>query len=205
MQAISKAELSFSAPERTARAPAGQLVATAPAVANEATGTAGKGAKVRATLRARLGEDIYTSWFNALEFDEFDGKTVKVSVPVKFLRKWIQSHYLDELLACCRSEFKTAEIVEVPCSPAGWLGAAPCARAGRAGHRRCAKRQQSCVRWAASSRSGPPPFPAPSPGARASTASRALPSIPTTHSRTSSSALRTAWPMQAPCRLRKPC
>jgi chromosomal replication initiator protein len=113
MHAISKAELSFSAPERTARAPAGQLVATAPAVANEATGTAGKGAKVRATLRARLGEDIYTSWFNALEFDEFDGKTVKVSVPVKFLRKWIQSHYLDELLACCRSEFKTAENVEV--------------------------------------------------------------------------------------------
>ncbi|WP_439543686.1 chromosomal replication initiator protein DnaA [Hyphomicrobium sp.] len=122
MQAISKAELSFS-PERTARAPAGQLVATAPAVANEATGTAGKGAKVRATLRARLGEDIYTSWFNALEFDEFDGKTVKVSVPVKFLRKWIQSHYIDELLACCRSEFKTAENVEVVVRQPG--GSAP--------------------------------------------------------------------------------
>lgn len=79
----------------------------------EGTGTEGKGAKVRATLRARLGDDIYTSWFNALEFDEFDGKTVKVSVPVKFLRKWIQSHYLDELLTCCKSEFKTAEHVEV--------------------------------------------------------------------------------------------
>lgn len=79
----------------------------------EGTGTEGKGAKVRATLRARLGDDIYTSWFNALEFDEFDGKTVKVSVPVKFLRKWIQSHYLDELLTCCKAEFKTAEHVEV--------------------------------------------------------------------------------------------
>ena len=44
----------------------------------------------RVTLRARLGDDIYTSWFNALEFDEFDGKTVKVSVPVKFLRNWIR-------------------------------------------------------------------------------------------------------------------
>lgn len=125
MHAISKAELSFTALERTARAPVGQSV-TAPAVSNNAvpavsnagsngdvTGTAGKGAKVRATLRARLGEDIYTSWFNALEFDDFDGKTVKVSVPVVFLRKWIQSHYLDELLACCRFEFKTAENVEV--------------------------------------------------------------------------------------------
>ncbi len=111
MQAITKAELSFAS-ERTVRSAPGQLsVAEAPA--GELTGTEGKGAKVRATLRARLGEDIYTSWFNALEFDAFDGKTVKVSVPVKFLRKWILSHYLDELLTCCRSEFKTAETVEV--------------------------------------------------------------------------------------------
>jgi chromosomal replication initiator protein len=73
----------------------------------------GRGSKVRATLRARLGDDIFTSWFNALEFDAFDGKTVKVSVPVKFLRNWIQSHYLDDLLTCCRAEFKTAERVEV--------------------------------------------------------------------------------------------
>jgi chromosomal replication initiator protein len=81
--------------------------------ASDGIGTEGKGAKVRVILRARLGEDIYTSWFNALEFDDFDGTTVKVSVPVKFLRKWIQSHYLDELLTCCKSEFKTAERVEV--------------------------------------------------------------------------------------------
>lgn len=112
MQAISKAELSFSAPERGARGTPGGVVA-ANVQAAEGTGVEGKGAKVRATLRARLGDDIYTSWFNALEFDEFDGKTVKVSVPVKFLRKWILSHYLDELLSCCRMEFKTAENVEV--------------------------------------------------------------------------------------------
>ncbi len=120
MQAISKAELSFSAterPQRSASAP------RAEAVTVEGTGTEGKGAKVRATLRARLGDDIYSSWFNALEFDSFDGKTVKVSVPVKFLRKWIQSHYMDELLVCCRSEFKTAEEVDVSVRQPG--GGAP--------------------------------------------------------------------------------
>ena len=73
----------------------------------------GRGHKVRAMLRAQLGEDIFTSWFNALEFEAFDGKTVQVSVPVKFLRNWIQSHYEDALLACCKSEFKGAERVEV--------------------------------------------------------------------------------------------
>jgi chromosomal replication initiator protein len=77
------------------------------------TGTEGLGAKVRALLRARLGDDIFTSWFNALEFESFDGKTVKVSVPVKFLRNWIQSHFLDDLLLCCRSEFEGAENIDV--------------------------------------------------------------------------------------------
>jgi chromosomal replication initiator protein len=64
-------------------------------------------------LRARLGDDIFSSWFHALEFENFDAKTVRVSVPVKFLRTWIQSHYADDLLACCRAEFKGAEKVDV--------------------------------------------------------------------------------------------
>jgi chromosomal replication initiator protein len=72
-----------------------------------------RGQKARAMLRATLGEDIFTSWFNALEFDHFDGKTVRVSVPVRFLKNWIQSHYADDLLKCCRAEFKGAERVEV--------------------------------------------------------------------------------------------
>ena len=61
----------------------------------------------------RLGDDIFTSWFHTLEFEAFDAKTVKVSVPVKFLKTWIQSHYSDDLLSCCRAEFKGAEKVEV--------------------------------------------------------------------------------------------
>ncbi len=91
-----------------------QAVSKAEFVAEpEKSGIDGRGAKVRASLRARLGDDIFTSWFNALEFESFDGKTVKVSVPVKFLRNWIQSHYIDDLLTCCRLEFATAEHVEV--------------------------------------------------------------------------------------------
>jgi len=113
MQAISKAELSFSAADRTVRGASSQHAVSVDQKFADAGNIEGKGAKIRAMLRARLGEDIYTSWFVALEFDSFDGKTVNVSVPVKFLRKWIQSHYSDELLACCKSEFKTAEHVEV--------------------------------------------------------------------------------------------
>jgi chromosomal replication initiator protein len=128
MHAISKAELSFAKADRPERVPAIASGTTAVNVTSAADAPVPgeiRGAKVRVTLRARLGDDIYTSWFNALEFDEFDGKTVKVSVPVKFLRNWIQSHYIDDLLTCCRTEFKTAERVEVTLRQPGGISGRP--------------------------------------------------------------------------------
>lgn len=72
-----------------------------------------RGQRVRATLKARLGEDVYSSWFNALEFQSFDGRTLRVSVPVKFLKNWIQTHYSDALLSSCAIEFTGVERVEI--------------------------------------------------------------------------------------------
>src|SRR5262249_54020934 len=97
--------------------------------ASDAGGEA-KGQKTRAMLRARLGDDIFMSWFHTLEFESFEAKTVKVSVPVKFLRTWIQSHYADDLLSCCRAEFKGAEKVDVVLRQPG--GRAPARADGQA-------------------------------------------------------------------------
>lgn len=69
--------------------------------------------KIRAVLRARLGEEVYSSWFSSMEFEAVEGSTVRTSVPVKFLRNWIQNHYLDDVLAACQTEFGDAERVEV--------------------------------------------------------------------------------------------
>ncbi|MEZ5856566.1 MAG: chromosomal replication initiator protein DnaA [Hyphomicrobiaceae bacterium] len=68
---------------------------------------------MKAALKARLGDDVYSSWFGALEVDGFDGKVLRVSVPVKFLRNWIQTHYAEALLACATLEFSGVERVEV--------------------------------------------------------------------------------------------
>ena len=73
----------------------------------------GRGHKVRAMLKARLGEEIYSSWFKSLEFESFDGRIIRVSVPVKFIRNWIQEHYSEPLLSCSRAEFPDAERVDV--------------------------------------------------------------------------------------------
>jgi len=104
MQTIQKAERSA--------ATGGHSGAVQGGTADEAGGEK-QGHKARAMLRARLGDDIFSSWFHALEFESFENKTVRVSVPVKFLRTWIQSHYADDLLECCRAEFKGAEKVDV--------------------------------------------------------------------------------------------
>ena len=97
---------------------------------------AGKGEKVRAMLRAQLGDDIYSSWFGSMEFESFDGRVVRASVPVKFLQNWIQSHYADNLLQCCSAEFGGVERVEVTLRTPGMAnGRAPGAAAGTASQR----------------------------------------------------------------------
>ncbi|MEQ1519370.1 MAG: DnaA/Hda family protein, partial [Usitatibacteraceae bacterium] len=69
--------------------------------------------KIQKMLRVRLGEDVYSSWFERLAFDRISGTTLHASVPVKFLKSWIQSHYADDLLACCRSAIPQVEKVDV--------------------------------------------------------------------------------------------
>src|SRR4029078_2625178 len=82
---------------------------------SEATGKAlnARGDRVRAMLRVRFGEDIYSSWFASMEFENFDGRVVHVSVPVKFLKNCIRSHSSADLLQCGAAEFTGVERVDV--------------------------------------------------------------------------------------------
>ncbi len=56
-------------------------------------------------LRGELGEDVFTSWFGRLELDRLAEPVAYLSVPTKFLKSWIQSHYTDKLLATLITEF----------------------------------------------------------------------------------------------------
>jgi chromosomal replication initiator protein len=60
--------------------------------------------RVKQRLRAELGEDVFTSWFARVEFEEADALTVYLSVPTPFLKSWIRSHYRDRLLALWTEE-----------------------------------------------------------------------------------------------------
>lgn len=61
-------------------------------------------ARVRDRLRAEVGEDVYSSWFARMELEANEGPTVKLSVPTRFLKSWIQSHYAERVLACWQAE-----------------------------------------------------------------------------------------------------
>ena len=60
--------------------------------------------RVRDRLRAEVGDDIYSSWFARMELEGSEGDTVKLSVPTRFLKSWIQSHYAERVLTCWQAE-----------------------------------------------------------------------------------------------------
>ena len=66
-------------------------------------------------LRAELGEDVFTSWFGRLELDAVRDGVALLSVPTRFLKSWIQSHYTDKILATLTAEAPsvTAILVDV--------------------------------------------------------------------------------------------
>jgi chromosomal replication initiator protein len=60
--------------------------------------------RVKARLRAEVGDDVYSSWFARVELDGMEDGTVRLSVPTRFLKSWIQSHYAERVLACWQIE-----------------------------------------------------------------------------------------------------
>ena len=60
--------------------------------------------RVRARLRAAVGEDVFNSWFARLELEEIVDDKAHLSVPTRFLCSWIQSNYAEKILDAFRAE-----------------------------------------------------------------------------------------------------
>jgi chromosomal replication initiator protein len=59
---------------------------------------------VKGRLRAEVGEAVYSSWFARMELESVEADTARISVPTRFLKSWIQSHYVERLLSCWQFE-----------------------------------------------------------------------------------------------------
>ena len=49
-------------------------------------------------MKKKLGNDIYESWLKKINFVEEFNNYILLSVPTRFIRDWITSRYLDQIL-----------------------------------------------------------------------------------------------------------
>src|SRR6185437_7019872 len=69
--------------------------------------------RVKERLRADVGDDAYSSWFARMDLEAIDEGAVRLSVPTRFLKSWIQSHYAERVLACWQAEVADVGRVEL--------------------------------------------------------------------------------------------
>ncbi len=60
--------------------------------------------RVLKRLRGDLGESQFRSWFQEIHVERIENGEGVVSLPTRFLRNWVATHYADKLLAAWRAE-----------------------------------------------------------------------------------------------------
>ena len=68
--------------------------------------------EVQIDLKNKLGVDIYESWIKKIDFIEEFSNYLLLSVPTRFIRDWITSRYLDQILQVLKSYKKSLIRVE---------------------------------------------------------------------------------------------
>jgi chromosomal replication initiator protein len=69
--------------------------------------------RVKGRLKAEVGDDIFSSWFARMDLEAVENDTAKLSVPTRFLKSWIQSHYSDRVLSCWQAEQEGVRRIEL--------------------------------------------------------------------------------------------
>ena len=66
---------------------------------------------IQKELRHQFGNEIYESWLKKIVFEEKFTNYILVSVSTRFIRDWIVSRYLDQILGIIKKFYK--EIIRV--------------------------------------------------------------------------------------------
>ena len=61
--------------------------------------------RVAQRLRVELGDDLFTSWFGRMDAEDHSNLRLIVSVPTRFLKSWIENHYVAKLQKIAEVEF----------------------------------------------------------------------------------------------------
>jgi chromosomal replication initiator protein len=74
--------------------------------------------RVQSRLRAEFGEATFNSWLKPLNLVNLDSGRVHMTVPTRFMRDWVQSHYIDRIRDIWSVENPSVERVELQVAPA---------------------------------------------------------------------------------------
>jgi chromosomal replication initiator protein len=69
--------------------------------------------RVKGRLRTSVGEDVYTSWFARMDLEGVQDEAVRLSVPTRFLKSWIQAHYAERVLSCWQAEMPEVHRIDL--------------------------------------------------------------------------------------------
>ena len=69
--------------------------------------------RVRQRLREEIGEEKFTSWFARMDLDALTADMVRLSVPTRFLKSWIQENYLPRIADIWAQESGTHRKVDL--------------------------------------------------------------------------------------------
>ncbi len=81
--------------------------------------------RVRAQLRGEYGEAAFNSWLKPLSMSEVAEDRVRVAVPTRFMRDWIDSNYRQRLIELWQQENPDVVEVEVIVEPSPTSSTAP--------------------------------------------------------------------------------
>ena len=69
--------------------------------------------RVKGRLRSSVGEDVYSSWFARMDLEGVQDESVRLSVPTRFLKSWIQAHYAERVLSCWQAEMPEVHRIDL--------------------------------------------------------------------------------------------
>lgn len=69
--------------------------------------------KVYDLMREEFGEAVFRSWLKPLALQACYHGTLEVSVPTRFMKDWISSHYSEQILKLCRAQDSSIERLEI--------------------------------------------------------------------------------------------
>ena len=68
--------------------------------------------EIQLDMKEKLGNDIYESWLKKIDFIEEFSNYILISVSTRFIRDWITSRYLDQILQLVKSKKKNINRIE---------------------------------------------------------------------------------------------